>query len=110
MRPDDLQRLHEAATPGPWESIHADENTGLPLVLGSDCHEIANVYPHRKGPATLANADLIATTCNLTPLVVALWKAAEMFQSAYDAQQLDWSDRENLRDALSALSAFDAGE
>lgn len=77
MTPDDLQRLHEAATSAPWDYT---PNIGAEMgyVAGSEdvVAGIINIPGAEK--QNESNADLIVTARNVLPLLIDLWRAAEV--------------------------------
>lgn len=64
---DELMRLHEAATPGPWEVT--DKGSHLYVTDSNPNREIAKIG--RKPKAYVENAFYIVAACNAVPEMVA---------------------------------------
>ena len=74
---DELERLHKAATPGPWT---VDDSTSG---LGYDIDQLPCGV--RKPFAHLADAAFIAAARNALPALLRVVYAARDYQQAYDA-------------------------
>lgn len=106
---DELERLHQAATPGPWYSNRADPAP----------YEICSGNPRTPdlliaaAPEYGVNADLIVAAVNALPALLAAARAAQALldqvSSTIDDPELDEA-REALEAALAALEGAEGRE
>jgi hypothetical protein len=87
MRADELRRLHEAATEGPWLIDTRDPDT-LRYEESPGNHPIVCETREFENPAHPGDARLIAALRNAAPRLIALLEAAERLgaaRAAYEA-------------------------
>jgi len=82
-------------TPGPWEYDPGDKNSD-PVVVGSDCHEIAFIYKYRQDKSvTETNARLIAAA---PELLEALELSEQAIQAAHRQTDAEWRKHDTIEE------------
>jgi len=111
MTTEELRRLLQAATPGPWQAEFASSHVGGKSEItewfvrrdGDDVAIAADIIdPHDDQPSK-ANAALIAAAVNALPALLAVAEAAEHWRNAYESNDPSNESFELMCAALDAL-------
>ena len=84
MNADELRRLHEAATEGPWHPERHDDDTLTGYVVDGDGGIVAFVEQFYDAVSS-TDIDLIVRLRNAAPRLIALLEAAERYAAAVAA-------------------------